>query len=143
MKDDPAKIAADLIAYARLGPDIAPEEVFDDGCVLVDWAMDGSPLAWDAIVQVIRSFPEEEFYSIDQTVAQKVGGLTAAGPLEDLISEHGALFIDAIEMEAARDRRFAWALGGVWQSTTPGNIWDRVQRVADYSYWERSSSHGS
>ncbi len=71
MKDDPAKIATDWIAYAHLGPDSAPEEVFADGWVLVDWAMDGSPLAWDAIVQVIRSFPEEEFYSIDETVAQK------------------------------------------------------------------------
>jgi len=143
MKDDPTKVAMDWIAYARLGPDSAPEEVFSDGWVLVDLAMDGSPIAWDAIVQVIRSFPEEEFYSIERTVAQQVGGLAAAGPLEDLISEHGSVFIDVVEMEARKDRRFAWALGGVWQSTTPEDIWDRVRRVADYSYWKRSSSDGS
>ena len=143
MNDDPAAVATDWIAYALVGADNAPEEVFADGWVLVELAMDGSPLAWDAIMQVIRSFPEEEFYSLDHTVAQTVGGLTAAGPLEDLISEHGSAFIDKIEMEAGKDRRFAWALGGVWESTTPADIWDRVRRVADYSYWERSSANGS
>lgn len=139
MNDDPVKVAADWVAYARLGPDSASEQVFADGWVLVDLAMDGSPLAWDAIVNVIRGFPEEDFYSIEQTDAQKVGGLTSAGPLEDLISEHGSVFIDVIEKEAGKDRRLAWALGGVWQSNTPGIIWDRVRCVADYSYWKRSS----
>lgn len=133
------KLASDWIAYARLGPDHAPEEVFADGWVLVDLVWDDPATAWEAIKAVVRHYPPDEYYSESRSEAQNVVGLLAAGPLEDLLSERGSSFIDAIEAEAKSDGRFAWALGGVWQSTTPDALWTRVQRIADYSYWTRPS----
>jgi chorismate synthase len=56
-------------------------------------------------------------------------GLLAAGPLEDLIADHGARFIDRIEDLARRDIDFARLLGGVWQSSTPDDIWRRIEAV--------------
>ena len=132
-------VASDWVAYARLGPDKAPEQVFADGWVLVDLVWDDPVSAWEAIKAVVRRYELNEYHSPSQTEAQTVVGLLAAGPLEDLLSENGSSFISAIEAEAKNDARFAWALGGVWQSTTPDEIWARVERVADYSYWERGS----
>jgi chorismate synthase len=56
-------------------------------------------------------------------------GLLAAGPLEDLIADHGARLIDRIEDLARRDIDFARLLGGVWQSSTPDDIWSRIEKV--------------
>ena len=133
------KLALDWIAYARLGPDNAPEDVFVDGWALVDLTWDDPETAWEAIKAVIRHYQLEDYYSVHATEAQTVVGLLAAGPLEDLLSREGASFITAIELEAKSDKRFAWAVGGAWQSTTPDDIWARVQRVADHSYWKRRS----
>ena len=134
------KVASDWIAYARLGPGNAPEQVFADGWTLVDLVWDDPGTAWQAIKAVVRHYQIDDYYSLDATEAQTVVGLLAAGPIEDLLSREGASFIDAIEAEAKADKRFAWALGGVWQSTTPDDIWSRVQRVADHSYWKRPSA---
>ena len=133
------EVASYWIAYARLGPDSAPEQVFADGWALVELVWDDPAAAWEVIKAVVRHYTLDEYYSISRTEAQEVVGLLAAGPIEDLLSEKGSLFISAIETEAATDKRFAWALGGVWQSTTPDDIWARVRRVADDSYWERPS----
>ncbi|PCD77226.1 DUF6869 domain-containing protein [Pseudothioclava arenosa] len=55
-------------------------------------------------------------------------GLLAAGPLEELIAQHGAAVIDRLEDQARRAPRVAFALTGVWQgeSTDPA-IWARVE----------------
>ena len=139
-QQDPEKIASDWIAYARLGPKQAPETLFADGWVLVDLARGDPATAWAAIKAVVASYSEEELYSCDETEAQRVVGLLAAGPLEDILGAHGARVIGAVETEARRDRRMAWTLGGVWRSTMSDDIWARVQHAADYSYWKRPSS---
>ena len=46
--------------------------------------------------------------------AEPARGMLAAGPLEDLIQEHGAGFIDRIERLAQTDPAFASLLSGVW-----------------------------
>jgi hypothetical protein len=38
----------------------------------------------------------------------------AAGPLEDLLVQHGAIFIDRVEHSAQTDQRFKRCLGNVW-----------------------------
>lgn len=73
---------------------------------------------WRVILRVLAQEPPE-----------KVLGILAAGPLEDLIERHGALFIDRIEEEAKIDPAFRELLRGVWESGQH-EIWARVQRAA-------------
>jgi hypothetical protein len=51
----------------------------------------------------------------------------SAGPLEELLVEHGAAFIDRVEREALRDPQFIVLLGGVWKSTMDDRVWARVE----------------
>jgi hypothetical protein len=60
----------------------------------------------------------------------------AAGPLEDLLSKHGAVVIEAVESEARRNPLFAQLLGGVLQNRMPETIWSRVRAVWNRSGWD-------
>lgn len=71
-------------------------------------------LCWDAILKILESTSNEEILS----------GL-AAGPLEDLIEEHGPAFIERIEREALQNAKFKKLLRGVWKSSTE-QIWERI-----------------
>ena len=59
----------------------------------------------------------------------------AAGPLEDLLSNAGPAFMDAIEDLVRRNQRAARMLTGVWRSSIQPDIWQRVvticRKVAD------------
>jgi hypothetical protein len=66
--------------------------------------------------------------TIEKTSDHRVIGGVAAGPLEDLIENHGAAWIDRIELEARRNPKFRHLLGGVWKSSTP-EIWSRVENA--------------
>src|SRR3954468_24780931 len=64
---------------------------------------DAPEIAWPILLEIIDRAPEEAL------------GYVAAGPLEDLINEHGFEIIDAIETEAGRNPRLRKTLVGVWQ----------------------------
>lgn len=56
--------------------------------------------------------------------------ILAAGPLEDLIAEHGAAVIDRIETEARKSVRFRYLLTGVWpQGQRDSDAWRRVENA--------------
>lgn len=74
--------------------------------------------AWRAILQVVARQPPE-----------RVVGMLAAGPLEDLIQCWGPQFIERIEQAAWRSADFRALLGGVWESGVP-EVWARIQRAA-------------
>ena len=91
-----------------------------------DWIVKEHPEhAWNAILAAVKDPRAEPYIAI-----------LAAGPIEDLICHHGAQFIDRVEAEARANPAFASALGGVWQSQTPDEIWSRVQRVWDRRGWD-------
>lgn len=137
MKRNVDQIASDWMAYARYAdPNEAPDQISARGWALYELVQDDPAIAWEIIKTVVGRYPEKDFYAIEKSEAQEVVGNLAAGPLEDLLSASGRIFIEAVEAEARRDRRMAWTVGGVWQLTMPGDIWARVQRVADYSYWQ-------
>ena len=97
-----------------------------------DWLVEDDPeQAWATILQVVP-----------QTDSSRVLGQLAAGPLEDLLSRHGELFIDRVEALARTDSRFAFLLGGVWQFKMTDAIWDRVTRVANRAGWDIVSADG-
>lgn len=50
----------------------------------------------------------------------------AAGPLEELLSRHGAELIEEIEVEARRSPEFNLLLGGVWKNSMSEEVWRRV-----------------
>jgi hypothetical protein len=72
---------------------------------------------WQAILAVLDLNPQES-----------VLGVLAAGPLEDLIDDHGEDFIERIEIEARHSPPFRALLQGVWKSSTPA-IWARIERA--------------
>jgi len=72
---------------------------------------------WAAILEVLTRNPSDDVISN-----------LAAGPLEDLIDDHGPEFIERIETESRRNPSFRHLLGGVWQSSTP-EVWARVQKA--------------
>ena len=58
--------------------------------------------AWDLVVTLVRRAPDEQL------------GRIGAGPLEDLVNEHGPALVEWIEGECRRDARFKEALGRIW-----------------------------
>lgn len=58
----------------------------------------------------------------------------AAGPLEDLLVDHGHRYIDEVERLARTDAQFRKMLGGVWKNAIADDVWVRVQRVAGPSF---------
>lgn len=84
---------------------------------VMDWHLDGEgELLWRFITAAYKRNPSD-----------KVVGALAAGPLEDLLAKHGPEFIERVEELARRDPQFNYLLGGVWRSSMPEEVWQRVQ----------------
>lgn len=71
-------------------------------------------VCWGAILEIVGRSPSD-----------KVLGMLAAGPLEDLIENHGPEFIERIERETQINTGFKKLLKGVWRSGT-GEVWERI-----------------
>nr|WP_315484937.1 hypothetical protein [uncultured Undibacterium sp.] len=87
-----------------------------------DLMSDEPEICWKAILDILRRKPEDE-----------VIGVLSAGPLEDLIKDHGGDFIDRIVLEASRNPDFKHSLGGVWKSGSP-EVWARVEAIRGKSW---------
>lgn len=92
---------------------------------VIDMAMDEPAACWQFILDVL-----------DRDFADEVQELLAAGPMESLLSWHGAAYIDCVEEEASRNAKLRSLLGGVWQCSMPDEIWARVCAIADRSGWD-------
>ena len=82
-----------------------------------DLEIENPDLCWKVILEILHREPSE-----------KVLGMLAAGPLEDLIENHGPKFIARIEDEAKTNRDFKKLLQGVWESSTE-EVWNRVLKA--------------
>lgn len=63
---------------------------------------------------------------MEQDCEKKILPVLAAGELENLLSEHGALIIDDVEREAACNPNFKKLLGGVWQADMSDELFQRI-----------------
>jgi hypothetical protein len=81
--------------------------------------MDSADLGFEFVLAVLK-----KGISADQIP------VLAAGPLEEVLSYHGAAVIDRVEEEARRSSDFCHLLGGVWKNQMPDEIWQRVLKVA-------------
>lgn len=130
MTISPEQVASDWITLARYGSRDAPDDVHDRGWVIYDLAYSDPELAWRAILEVVLRYSEADLFSEEMTEVKRIIGNTAAGPLEDLLAEHGPAFVDAIEAKSRQDRRVFWMLGCVWQNSMTDEVWARVQCAA-------------
>jgi len=65
----------------------------------------------------------------ERDAGEEVASHLAAGPIEDLMSQFGEMYIDRIEDLARKDARFKRMLCGVWQDMMSDELWDRFQRA--------------
>lgn len=116
MNDDLERLVVGYLALARARSDSQKE---------CSW------WAWEAMKEMLWHDPEAAWPVILRLVARAEDDETlayvAAGPLEDLLADHGAAFIERVEVEAARDSRFRRALTGVWGRNRMGE--DVIRRL--------------
>lgn len=117
----------------------APDDIDSIEALVPLWLADNraeradDAFPWSALcVFELRDHPEEIWTFIRlalagaETVWQVI--MLAAGPLEDLIADHGDALIDRIEREARQSPRFRFALTGVWpQGAATSPVWLRVE----------------
>lgn len=76
-------------------------------------------LAWALILAVL-----------DLTNNDYVLDNLSAGPLEDLLSIHGVVFIDRVEVRAKTDPDFKLLLSGVWKGGRMSDeVWMRIEKA--------------
>ena len=91
--------------------------------------------AYDQVCDLLSDDPGRLWKITLQMIAQAEEGAAlayiAAGPLEDLLTYHGDLFISRVEVLAKSDAHFAEALRGVWGHVRfKPEIYARVQAAA-------------
>src|SRR5262249_53354573 len=74
--------------------------------------------------------PEHQWQFILAAVAyasdEELGHI-AAGPVEHLLGNHGARYIEHVERRAGADAKFARMLSGVWKYMMTDDVWARVE----------------
>jgi hypothetical protein len=92
----------------------------------LDLLFDGkSEELWQVILKI---------HERDQSIA--IRQVLSAGPIENLLSRFGELYIERIEEKARQDPAFAKVLGGVWKDQMSDEIWSRLQAVWDRRGWD-------
>jgi len=81
--------------------------------------------AIDLVLAVLKLEPDTETMEV-----------LAAGPLEQVLANHGAKIIDRVEHLVKSSPAFAGLLGGVWQNAMSDDVWRRVQRIWDRTGWD-------
>jgi hypothetical protein len=82
---------------------------------------------WRLILEVLKRDPSP----LDKEELPRALGALAAGPLDDLLTDYGPLFIDRIEKEAAVNQKFKNLLGGVLEGDIDDEIWSRMQKARE------------
>lgn len=83
--------------------------------------LEGAPeLAWTLIKELIARAPSEQSLRF-----------FAAGPLEDLLSKDGELFIERVEQLAELDPKFLHAVATLRRLGMTDDVWHRVQVLAE------------
>jgi len=116
-RSDGRQVRDAYLSYARA----RSQDVADDAGY---WAVDAvrdivdldQEAAWPLVLELF-----------DRAEGDRMLAFIAAGPLEELIVQHGSQLIDRIEAKAAADKKFRRALSGVWGES--GMSEDVLRRV--------------
>jgi hypothetical protein len=91
--------------------------------------------AWQRVHDLVDNDPDVGWRVLLLAIekAEDDGALEAigAGPLEDLLSKHGPVFIDRVEARARIDGPFRQALSAMWQSEMSDELWTRIQQLVE------------
>ena len=82
-------------------------------------------LAWELILEIFRASDNE-----------RVRGVLAAGPMEDLLANFGAVVIERVEALANSDDSFRALLRGIWKNRMSSDVWQRVQACRGKVGWQ-------
>ncbi len=121
---------------ADLEDDQGQEEVIDIWLKHQKTKEDKYFCGWEILQDMVMADPELlwkiTLKFIERDVSDEALYLYAAGPLEDLLSEHGPKFIDRVELEARRHPQFRKLLGGVWMGDKNKDVTKRVE------FWQKA-----
>lgn len=87
---------------------------------MIDLAIDSPDELWLAILRILEIDSTEE-------VVKAVG----AGPLEDLMVQHGEQFINEVEKYAAKSAALKNAIKNVWLDEKDTPIWERFFNILE------------
>ena len=90
-----------------------------------DAVYDNPKIAIDLVLEILKLNPENKILEV-----------LAAGPLEQVLANHGTKIIDDIESIAKTNKEFNNLLGGVWKNSMSNEVWKRVQDIRDRSGWD-------
>jgi len=120
-------------------PNDAPENYTDEDLIeacLLQSASEGNEShewAFSELVDLVHEQPERAWQIIlaltDRARDPDSVALIAAGPMEDLLSEHGPAFIARVEERAAADPKFNHMLGGVWRLEMTQDVRSRLNKA--------------
>ncbi len=96
--------------------------------MLLEQMIDHQPdSAWSLILQLVATAEADDEL-----------GWVAAGPLENLLADHGPQFIERVEQCASSNARFRECLREVWgHSRFEPSVYQRVQRIVGHSEAKR------
>ncbi|MGL4460589.1 MAG: DUF6869 domain-containing protein [Planctomycetia bacterium] len=126
------------MALSDLWQPLDPDAMADFAAAWLAELRDGSPSDGSGVGQavVMMNFvasPEQQWLfiraAIDQANSDDELGSIAAGPLEHILGRHGDAYIETVEVEAARDTKFARMLTGAWKYMMSDEVWGRVQAI--------------
>ena len=80
----------------------------------------------DVIVRILEK--------IEPTTDIELFPVLAAGPLEDLLNEHGETVVNKVEVLAGRSPDFRKLLNGVWDSEVNETVKSRLSKYRDHQW---------
>ena len=87
--------------------------------------------AWQVLHDLVFNQPQKAWKVIldilEETNSDEIIGNLAAGPFEDILSEHGDIFIDEVEIKARQNPKFTKLVLGVYQGGMSESVWSRIQ----------------
>lgn len=91
--------------------------------------------AINTLDDLVREYPERAWNTlwvlIERASTDEILSIIAAGPLEDLLCEHGSQFIAQVEKIACESTRFRRCLAGVWGwSRMSPEVYQRMRNAA-------------
>lgn len=105
-------------AFLRSGGGAIADDLEEASDEVLHMPFDAPEKAWKLIQIIVQCCEEND-----------VLGSLAAGPIEDLLSQHGEAFIDRIEVFARDNPKFLLLLQGVWKGMMSDSVWDRLQAL--------------
>ncbi|MEM6901445.1 MAG: DUF6869 domain-containing protein [Pseudomonadota bacterium] len=92
-----------------------------------------STLAIERVMDMTRDASPQTQLSFIRRAVEKAEtdhqlAIIAAGPLEDLLSDHGPDVIDDVVAVSRQDPKFRRTMTGVWRQDMPDSVWQKIEK---------------